>query len=238
MDERRQRLRIFRREKMFRRLGLIGISVFLAMSSAGCQLRTGNGTEAAPADPVAAPTVAETRTDRDTDADTATPAELAAESTEDVVAVTDEGFASNAFPPTLPDTEWHRKGWMKNDCLRCHETGVEGAPRVVHRGMPETFLRAECRSCHVLIPGSKPREKAPPGPTEGDLFAANAFPPMIPNSNSHLQTWRRDDCLLCHDSGIKGAPVVEHAGLPRTLLKVKCRSCHVQVRADEASEPW
>ena len=141
-----------------------------------------------------------------------------------------DGFASNAFPPTLPDSPWHRTGWDKNDCLRCHETGVQQAPRVVHDGMPPVLLEAKCRTCHVLVPGQKPRG-AKALLAKADLFAPNAFPPMIPNSGSHQETWMKDDCMLCHDSGIRDAPIVRPQGMPRTTLQAKCRTCHVQVRA-------
>ncbi len=135
-------------------------------------------------------------------------------------------FQSNAFPPTLSDLSYHRKGWSKNDCLRCHETGVGKAPAVHHKGMPKRLLTAKCRSCHVRIPGSK--AKVIKKDSKG--FLDNAFPPMIPNSPSHKRVWGNNNCLLCHDSGIRGAPIVKHKGMPRILLKSKCRSCHVQVR--------
>ncbi len=135
-------------------------------------------------------------------------------------------FEGNAFPPTLSDLPYHQKGWKKNDCLRCHETGVGKAPEVHHKGMPKRLLTAKCRSCHVRIPGSKAKviKKDPKG------FLGNAFPPMIPNSPSHKGVWGNNRCLLCHDSGIRGAPIVKHKEMPRILLKAKCRSCHVQVR--------
>lgn len=142
-------------------------------------------------------------------------------------------FLANAFPPTVPDTEWHRDAWMQQSCLRCHETGVGDAPQVVHRGMPDILLTAKCRTCHVFIPGSKPRPK--PEPAADDPFAKNAFPPMIPASDYHAKAWTRDDCLLCHESGVKGAPRIVHEGLPPLLLQSKCRTCHVQVRVVEAS---
>ncbi len=135
-------------------------------------------------------------------------------------------FESYAFPPTLSDLSYHRKGWSKNDCLRCHETGVGKAPEVHHKGMPKRLLTAKCRSCHVRIPGSKAKVIK----KESKGFLDNAFPPMIPNSPSHKRVWGNNNCLLCHDSGIRGAPIVKHKGMPRILLKSKCRSCHVQVR--------
>jgi cytochrome c5 len=141
-------------------------------------------------------------------------------------------FEGNAFPPTLSDLSYHRTGWKKNDCLRCHETGVGKAPSVQHKGMPKRLLTAKCRSCHVLIPGSK--AKVIKKDSKG--FLDNAFPPMIPASPSHKRVWGNNNCLLCHDSGIRGAPIVKHKGMPRILLKSKCRSCHVQVRVLDAKK--
>ncbi len=146
------------------------------------------------------------------------------------------GFLPNAFPPTLSDTKWHADAWLRNDCLRCHETGVSDAPVVRHRGMPELLKAAKCRSCHVLEPGKRPR---PPDERaeRADGFLPNAFPPMIPASPSHRNAWKRDDCRLCHENGISGAPKIVHRGMPEILKVSKCRSCHVQVRAVEAEQP-
>lgn len=153
--------------------------------------------------------------------------------TDPPAAKVDEGpFDANAFPPTLSDSEWHQDAWRQDDCLRCHETGVGEAPPVQHEGMPGVLLTAKCRSCHVMVPGSAPIPSAVP---EDSSFAANAFPPMIPASKSHLTTWTKDDCLLCHDSGLGGAPKVKHEGMPAILRTAKCRTCHVQVRAVEAT---
>lgn len=139
-------------------------------------------------------------------------------------------FDANAFPPTVPDTAWHKDAWFKDDCLRCHETGVAEAPPVIHKDLPKVLMTAKCRSCHVLIPGTTPRMRI----VERTPFDENAFPPMIPASASHRQAWTRDDCLLCHDSGVAGAPIVVHQSLPKILLKSKCRTCHVQVRVLDA----
>ncbi len=146
-------------------------------------------------------------------------------------------FAENAFPPTIPDTDWHRNAWLEFNCLRCHETGVGKAPVVVHSDLPPILLSAKCRSCHVLIPGSAPKAEAEPERGTPSPFAENAFPPMMPNSESHMRAWTKDDCLLCHESGIHGAPIILHEDLPAILLKAKCRSCHVQVRAVETVVP-
>lgn len=145
-------------------------------------------------------------------------------------------FADNAFPPPLPDTAWHRDAWMRNDCMRCHETGVADAPEVKHRNMPDVLMTAKCRSCHVLIPGLLPRsqrEAAKEVKGKASRFDDNAFPPMMPNSESHQNAWNKDDCLMCHTRGIQGAPLIRHENLPKILLQSKCRSCHVQTRAIE-----
>ena len=144
-------------------------------------------------------------------------------------------FADHAFPPTVSDTKYHKNAWMRDDCLRCHETGVGDAPMTRHVAMPADvrpiLLTAKCRSCHVLVRGQKPKPKK----AHSGEFAEFAFPPMIPASESHKGAWTEENCLLCHESGIKGAPVVEHKAMPAEvrpiLLKSKCRSCHVQVRA-------
>ena len=44
--------------------------------------------------------------------------------------------------------------------------------------------------------------------------------------------------MLCHEDGIKGAPIAEHKSMltsaqRKILTTAKCRSCHVQVRAAE-----
>lgn len=59
------------------------------------------------------------------------------------------GFAANAFPPTLPNDEFHARSWSRKDCLVCHETGVKDATVVKHKGMPAHLLNAKCRTCHV-----------------------------------------------------------------------------------------
>ena len=61
------------------------------------------------------------------------------------------GFAVNAFPPTLPDDDDHRRSWTQDDCLLCHKNGINEAPVVKHEGMPELLLTAKCRSCHVTV---------------------------------------------------------------------------------------
>ncbi len=143
------------------------------------------------------------------------------------------GFAVAAFPPTIPDREWHQDAWNKNNCLDCHETGVQDAPMIRHKGLPDITYQSKCRTCHVLIPGNT--EYVPK--VEESEFASWAFPPMMPNNESHAQAWGKNNCLLCHESSVRGAPKVKHKGLPRMTLKSKCRTCHVQVRS-HMSSPW
>jgi len=58
-------------------------------------------------------------------------------------------FLRRAFPPTLPMDVSHENSWLRDDCLKCHEAGLDGAPQVRHQGMAELLLEARCRSCHV-----------------------------------------------------------------------------------------
>ena len=144
----------------------------------------------------------------------------------------DSRFLANAFPPTLSDTDYHEDAWVRLDCLRCHETAVGEAPPLVHEGMTSLLLEAKCRTCHVVEPGRLPNpHEADPGP-----FLANSFPPMIPASASHPAAWGKDDCRMCHDTGVRGAPLMEHKNLPPILQTAKCRTCHVQVRVLDVSD--
>jgi len=143
------------------------------------------------------------------------------------------GFALAAFPPTIPDREWHQDAWFVNNCLDCHETGVQDAPQIRHKGLPDITYESKCRTCHVLIPGNTDYNKK----IEDTEFASWAFPPMMPNNDDHDQAWGKNNCLLCHDDGIRDAPIVKHDGLPRMALKSKCRTCHVQIRS-HMSSPW
>lgn len=62
-------------------------------------------------------------------------------------------FASNAFPPVMPNDPSHGGGsyggWQQENCLACHREGVNDAPKVVHEGMAPILLEAKCRSCHT-----------------------------------------------------------------------------------------
>ena len=87
-------------------------------------------------------------------------------------------FADFAFPPTIPDTDWHQNAWRKDDCMRCHETGVGEAPEVIHRDMPHILKEAKCRTCHVIIPGEGPSKKSKIVHPEDKGFADFAFPPV------------------------------------------------------------
>lgn len=141
------------------------------------------------------------------------------------------GYAIAAFPPTIPDRKWHKDAWNKDDCLSCHETGVAEAPMIRHRGLPEITFASKCRTCHVLIPGKTEMD----GRYDlGSLYEDYAFPPMLPNNVNHAGAWNTDKCLMCHESGVRGAPVVEHTMIPLLAMKSNCRTCHVQVRSIDA----
>lgn len=134
-------------------------------------------------------------------------------------------FARNAFPPTMPEDSSHANAWMKDDCMRCHEDGINDAPRVAHRGMSRMLMEARCRTCH--LPGNKALAEAEGANLSDLLYARNAFPPTLPNNQDHRGAWLRDDCMKCHDRGIGGAPKVIHKGMAGILLEAQCRSCHV-----------
>ena len=68
-------------------------------------------------------------------------------------------FAPGAFPPVLSDEEYHRRPWQRTDCLTCHETGVNDAPKMKHHSLPDLAKGVKCRSCHVLQPGRKATER-------------------------------------------------------------------------------
>ncbi len=70
----------------------------------------------------------------------------------------DSPFAPGAFPPTLSDTEDHRNSWTRADCLTCHETGENESPVMKHASLPEVAKQAKCRTCHVFVEGSQPRQ--------------------------------------------------------------------------------
>lgn len=141
------------------------------------------------------------------------------------------GFALAAFPPTIPDREWHKEAWTLDNCLDCHETGVQDAPMIRHKGLPDITWDSKCRSCHVLIPGNTDYTQK----VEETEFASWAFPPMMPNNDNHDQAWGNNNCLMCHEDGSRNSPVLVHEGMPRIMLKAKCRSCHVQVRSHMSS---
>ncbi len=155
----------------------------------------------------------------------------------DIAIDPETGFAVAAFPPTMPDQPWHQDAWFVNNCLDCHETGVQDAPMIQHIGLPDIALASKCRSCHVLIEGEAlyVAEVDEFDPITG--FASWAFPPMMPNNENHDQAWGANSCLLCHEDGTRNAPLIRHEGLPKITLDAKCRTCHVQVRSNESS-PW
>ena len=151
----------------------------------------------------------------------------------DLVIDAQTGFAVAAFPPTIPDRAWHADAWNTDDCMSCHETGVGEAPMIRHRGLPDLAFESKCRTCHVLIPGKT--EMVNRYEAES-LYEDYAFPPMLPNNVNHAGSWNTNNCLLCHENGVRGAPKIRHRMLPPITMEAKCRTCHVQVRSIEA--PW
>jgi len=56
-------------------------------------------------------------------------------------------------------------------------------------------------------------------PTEKEIMQAGNEPPLIPHPVSDAAT--AVDCLKCHETGKKGAPVVSHPE------RKNCSQCHV-----------
>ena len=65
-------------------------------------------------------------------------------------------FAPGAFPPILTDMDYHQNPWTRTDCLKCHELGLQDAPKIKHTSLPDVAADAKCRTCHVFVKGSKP----------------------------------------------------------------------------------
>jgi hypothetical protein len=108
----------------------------------------------------------------------------------------------------------------RQDCLSCHEQGVNGAPKFPanHAGRTNDM----CQGCHHPAAGAAPTSTPAVVPTATAGAAptsAAGGPPPIPHD-----VIGRDDCLVCHATGQAGAPKVpdDHAG--RT--KDTCRTCH------------
>lgn len=66
----------------------------------------------------------------------------------------DKGFVDGAFPPTLSNKEYHTNSWSRTDCLKCHEAGLQDAPKIKHVSVPELAIEAKCRTCHVTVADS------------------------------------------------------------------------------------
>ncbi len=56
-------------------------------------------------------------------------------------------------------------------------------------------------------------------PTEQEIMQAEDEPPVIPHRVSESDTFK--DCLKCHESGKKGAPMTSHPE------RKNCTQCHV-----------
>ena len=59
-----------------------------------------------------------------------------------------------------------------------------------------------------------------PVPTEKEISQAEGMPPLIPHRIADTDTGR--ECLKCHETGKKGAPVTSHPE------RKACTQCHVQ----------
>ncbi len=78
--------------------------------------------------------------------------------------------------------------------------------------------------------GGSPSPAEPVGPAQEaafDGFDEHAFPPTLPVDEAHVSAWTPENCLLCHEEGTQGAPVVQHTGMSPVLLSASCRTCHV-----------
>ncbi len=125
-------------------------------------------------------------------------------------------------PPKIPHNLEGR-----SDCLMCHGTGLMGAPTppASHAGRTSDM----CRLCHQ--PAQAPVTTSTPTPTPTPTAETSASasttvtavpsggPPKIPHSLEG-----RSDCLMCHGTGLMGAPTppANHAGRTSDM----CRLCH------------
>ncbi len=57
-------------------------------------------------------------------------------------------------------------------------------------------------------------------PTEQEIMESEGAPPLIPHRIADTDTAK--DCLKCHETGKKGAPVTSHPE------RKACTQCHVQ----------
>ena len=80
----------------------------------------------------------------------------------------------------------------------------------------------------VVLPGC---DTAQTRATTG--FAPGAFPPTLSDTDYHRDSWTRDDCRTCHDTGVDKAPKTVHASLPLLAKDSKCRTCHVFIAGSE-----
>lgn len=85
-----------------------------------------------------------------------------------------------------------------------------------------------------VVPQEKAVEVREADVVDEEAFLVNAFPPLLPESEPHRNAWLREDCLLCHETGVAGAPLLRHQGLPELVKQAKCRSCHLAADPDAA----
>ena len=65
-------------------------------------------------------------------------------------------YAPGAFPPVLSNAEYHQRAWTRTDCLTCHESGVQKAPKMKHASVTKLAKGSKCRSCHVTASAQEP----------------------------------------------------------------------------------
>lgn len=118
-------------------------------------------------------------------------------------------------PPKIPHVLEGREG----QCLACHEAGVVGAPKIPAKHAGRTGDM--CPLCHVPAGASAPMLATAPAHSPGvkPISSTAGGPPQIPHSLEG-----RNQCLMCHEAGVAGAPKVpaSHAGRTSDM----CPACH------------
>jgi hypothetical protein len=110
----------------------------------------------------------------------------------------------------------------RENCLVCHETGIAGSVAIPadHAGRDNDT----CTTCHQVATTVTPTETATPTTTTPTTTTATTTPtaggpPPVPHDIAG-----HEDCVLCHETGIAGAPAYpsDHAGRTND----SCTACH------------
>ncbi len=135
--------------------------------------------------------------------------------------------APTPSPAGGPPLVLHSLEGREGQCLLCHEAGIAGAPRVSanHAGRTSDI----CTLCHVPAvasahsPGVTPTATpmAAPATPASTTTATLPKPPPNPPAN-HIG---RTVCLLCHETGVGGAPKFPGNHTGRT--DAMCPTCHI-----------